>query len=52
MRLEMSGFVQNDHFDLKSYLTYLFNKLDEPKQENKKHEILVTTRRKKQSDGK
>jgi hypothetical protein len=34
MRLEMSGFIRKDHFDLNSYLTYLFNKLNEhPKKE-------------------
>jgi hypothetical protein len=36
MRMEISGFIQKDQFDLNSYLTYLFNKLHDPKVENKK----------------
>ncbi|MCQ6280517.1 hypothetical protein [Bacillus sp. EB600] len=37
MRLEMSGFIQKDRFDLNSYLTYLFTKLnDHPSQANSK----------------
>jgi hypothetical protein len=47
MRLEISGFVQNDHFDLNSYLTYLFNKLHEnPVKEEKKQKNPVTQWRK------
>lgn len=29
MKLEMSGFIQKDHFDLHSYLNYLFNQWNE-----------------------
>jgi hypothetical protein len=49
MRLEMSGFIQKDQFDLNSYLTYLFNKLNEqsPKEENKEPENFATAWRKK-----
>jgi hypothetical protein len=49
MRLEMSGFIQKDHFDLNSYLTYLFSKLNEhpDKEENKIQENFATIWRKK-----
>jgi hypothetical protein len=46
MRLEMSGFIQKDRFDLNSYLTYLFHKLNdhssqaENKQSNKQRKRL------------
>lgn len=36
MRLEMYGFIEKDHFDLNSYLTYLFNKLNEHSNETEK----------------
>lgn len=29
MNLEMSGFIEKDHFDLNSYLIYLFKKFNE-----------------------
>jgi hypothetical protein len=44
----MSGFIQKDQFDLNSYLTYLFKKSHDPKEENKK--ILRPHGGKRQSD--
>ncbi|MDP4156464.1 MAG: hypothetical protein Q8929_12580 [Bacillota bacterium] len=50
MRMEISGFIQKDQFDLNSYLTYLFGKLHDSKVENKK--ILRLRGGKRQSDWK
>ncbi len=49
MRPEMSGFIQKDHFDLNSYLTYLFSKLNEhpSKKKNSNQENFANAWRKK-----